>query len=81
MHSRPLFRQVDGSLIAGVGAYGSSGLGGAAATGDGDGDLGRDFCYVQCNFLCTNIGVDSLMHSQCNFYPTYQRRLSPAMTV
>ena len=55
------------SPVAGAGAYASSGLGGAAATGDGDGEPCRDFCYVQCNFICTNIGVDCPLHSQCNF--------------
>ena len=36
MRSWSLFRWVDDSPIAGANAHASSGLGGAAATGDGD---------------------------------------------
>ena len=57
------------SPIAGAGAYASSGLGDAAAAGDCDIMTQVGVCATSSAILYTytNIGVDSQLHSQCNF--------------
>ena len=57
------------SPIAGVSAYASSGLGDAVATGDSDimAQVGISAMSSAILYTCTNIGVDSPLHSQCNF--------------
>ena len=69
MHSWPLFKQVCDSPIAGAGAYASSGLGDAAAAGDCDimTQVGISAMSSAILYTCTNISVDSPLHSQCNF--------------
>ena len=57
------------SPIAGAGAYASSGLGDAAAAGDRDimTQVGISAMSSAILYTCTNTGVDSPLHSQCNF--------------
>ena len=57
------------SPIAGAGDYASSGLGDTAAAGDCDVMTQVGISAVSSAILCTctNIGVDSPLHSQCNF--------------
>ena len=70
------------SPIAGASAHASSGLGGAAATGDGDLMTQVGISAMSSAFvLCTNIGIDTPLHNQCNFFVLHIKVHSPAITV